>query len=175
MQLSDLVFGGLALAAVIGAAGVALTRNVLTSAFSLLLSLIGVAGLYGWLGADVAAVAQILVYIGGVLVLILFSIFLTRRIGDDPKSTNPRETLPLALVVGAGALLVLGAVAVGTPWAVVSAPAPVKSAAVGVGRGLLQQWLLPFEVISLVLLAALLGAVAVARKEVKDDPPEAKP
>ncbi len=93
MALTDLVFYALAALAVGGAAGVALSRNILYTSLALLFSLMGVAGLYVFLSADFVAVAQVLVYIGGVLVLILFAVMLTNRIGDvnisNPASAGP--------------------------------------------------------------------------------------
>ena len=122
----------------------------------------GVAGLYVFLGADFPAVAQVLIYVGGVLVLILFAIMLTKQIGEDPKLTNAH----LALPVGAGLALRDGAprsryMAVMAPWKLTPAPRYLGAgAAPRLGIAFLTDYLLPFEVASVVLLAALIGAVS---------------
>ncbi len=164
VTLSDLVFYFLAVLAVGGAAGVALSRNILYSALGLLASLMGVAGIYIYLGADFVAVSQVMIYIGGVLVLILFAVMLTNRIGDVNIS-NASLGWPGASLFAAGLLPLLVAVAVEVPW-------PVKAGAMApttatLGHALLQRWLLPFELASMILLATLIGAIVIARKEIK--------
>src|SRR5690349_24495168 len=105
-----------------GAAGCAFSRNIIYSAWSLLFALVGVAGLYVSLGADFPAVAQVLIYVGGVLVLILFAIMLTKQIGEDPKLTNARLALPVGGALGAATLGTLAYMAVMAPWKVVDSP-----------------------------------------------------
>ena len=167
VHLADLVFYVIALVTVAGAAGCAFSRNIIYSAWSLLFAFLGVAGLYVLLGADFPAMAQVLIYVGGVLVLILFAIMLTKQIGDDPKLTNAHLGLP----VGAGlALLTVGTLAymaVMAPWAVTPTQSYAPSSA-PLGIAFLTDYLLPFEVASVVLLAALVGAVVIARKEIKE-------
>src|SRR6202521_3497610 len=82
VHLVDLVFYLFALMAVGGAAGCAFSRNIIYSAWSLLFAFMGVAGIYVFLGADFPAMAQVLIYVGGMLVLILFAIMLTKQIGE---------------------------------------------------------------------------------------------
>lgn len=168
MSLADGVFVALAACALCGAAGVAFSRSILTSAFSLLLSLLGVAGLYGFLGADVAAIAQVLVYIGGVVVLILFAIMMTRKVGEDALHSNPVTSRPIAIALGAAMLATLAYVALRTPWTTQQEATLPLSTAPAIGSALLDEWVLPFEIVSLVMLAALLGAAALARKEFKE-------
>jgi NAD(P)H-quinone oxidoreductase subunit 6 len=167
VHLADLVFYVLALMTIGGAAGTAFSTNIIYSAWSLLFAFMGVAGLYVLLGADFPAMAQVLIYVGGVLVLILFAIMLTKQIGEDPKLTNAH----LALPVGAGlALLTVGTLAymaVAAPWAV-TATQSYQSGSAALGIAFLTDYLLPFEVASVVLLAALVGAVVIARKEIKE-------
>jgi NAD(P)H-quinone oxidoreductase subunit 6 len=167
VQLSDLVFGGIATLTVAGAAGVALSRNILYSALSLLAALMGAAGLYVMLSADFLAVTQVLVYIGGVLVLVLFAVMLTNQITEVNVSNR---SIGLAggvlLFLATAAILVF--VAVKSPWAVMPQPAMVETTA-AIGDAFLTKWLLPFELASLVLLATLIGAVVIARKELKAD------
>ena len=106
---SALVFYGLATLIVASAAGVALSRNILYAGFSLLGTLGGVAGLYLYLGADFLGIAQLIIYVGGILVLILFAVLLTNRIGDmkitnasvsQPKMTRPVPSSTSSFAVG---------------------------------------------------------------------------
>jgi NADH-quinone oxidoreductase subunit J len=165
--LTDLLFYVIAALTVGGAAGVALSRNILYSAMGLLMALLGAGSLYVFLAADFVAVTQLLIYIGGVLVLILFAVMLTNRITEVNISNSSFGA------VGGAALFitvapVLLAVATLTPWAAQIAPTSGPTAA-AIGNGFLTKWLLPFEVASLVLLATLVGAVVIARKEIKAD------
>ena len=167
VHLTDLVFYLFAVMAVAGAAGCALSENIIYSAWSLLFAFMGVAGLYVFLGADFPAVAQVLIYVGGILVLILFAIMLTKQIGEDPKLTNSHLALPVGAVLALATLGTLTYMAVMAPWKIT----PVLSFEPGsarLGVAFLTEFLLPFEVASVVLLAALVGAVVIARKEIKE-------
>ena len=171
VRLGDLLFFVVAGITVAGAAGVALSRNILYSAVGLLGALTGAGALYAFLSADFLAVAQLLVYIGGVLVLILFAVMLTNRI-TEIKVSN------VSLGVAGGAALlcatapVLVFVALATPWAAKPAGSLVLEPTTrDIGNAFLTGWLLPFELASLVLLATLIGSVVIARKELKPDAP----
>jgi len=163
--LSDVLFWILAILTVVGAAGVALSRNILYSAIGLLAALLGAGALYVFLSADFVAVTQLLVYIGGVLVLILFAVMLTAQIGDVNIS-NASFSVGGGLMLFVAAAPVLLAVAVRVPWALRPA-APLAETTADIGNAFLKQWLLPFELASLILLATLIGAIVVARKELK--------
>jgi NADH-quinone oxidoreductase subunit J len=167
MQTQFVVFVFLALATLIGAASVALSRNIFWSAMGLLSSLIGVGGMYVLLSADFVAVTQVLVYIGGVLVLIIFAVMLTSQIQDINVSNRSMGMVGGYLVFFVTATL-LCFVAIWTPWKLTSEP-PVTETAAAIGNGLLGTWLLPFEIASVVLVATLVGAIVIARKEVKLD------
>jgi NADH-quinone oxidoreductase subunit J len=150
---------------VVSAAGVALAPNILYSAFSLLGTLVGVAGLYFYLSADFLGIAQLLIYVGGILVLILFAVLLTNRIGEM-NLTN----LSTGLVVGAPAAIALIALlvktAVKTPFALtepVAAPTTAR-----LGDAFLKEYLMPFELVSLVLLLSLVGAMVIARRAARE-------
>jgi NAD(P)H-quinone oxidoreductase subunit 6 len=166
---SDLVFLLFATMAVVSAGGVAFSRSIIYSALSLLGTLLSTGALYIFLDADYVAVTQLLIYIGGVLVLILFAVMLTSQIGDK-KHSNPRAFV-LPGVVLLGALLgMLSYVAARAPWKVAAAEAAGAGASSvrTIGDVFLREYLLPFEVVSLVLLATLIGAVVIARKEIKE-------
>jgi NADH-quinone oxidoreductase subunit J len=162
--LADGIFYAVAALTVAGAAAVALSRNILYSALGLLASLLGAAGLYVFLSADFVAVAQVMIYIGGVLVLVLFAIMLTNRIGDVNVS-NASLGWASGGILAAVMLALLLVVAFEVPWAV--RPAPAVPTTAPLGHALLQQWLLPFELASLILLATLIGAIIIARKEIR--------
>jgi NAD(P)H-quinone oxidoreductase subunit 6 len=161
-QLSDLLWFALATLTLGSAAGVAFSPNIIYSAFSLLGAFLGVAAMYIYLSAPFLAVTQVLIYIGGVLVLILFAVMLTSRI-RDVKISNAS----IALLPGIGGLLacfsMLAYVAAATPWPSVT-PVQRETSAL-LGDALLSTYLLPFEIISVVLLATLIGAIALARRE----------
>ncbi|HET9593993.1 MAG TPA: NADH-quinone oxidoreductase subunit J [Anaeromyxobacteraceae bacterium] len=167
--LRDLLFYAFAALTLGGACGVAFSRNIIYSAIGLLAALAGAGSLYIFLSADFLAVTQLLVYIGGVLVLILFAVMLTSRITDIQVSN-------VSLGVAGGAALlcatapVLAFVALATPWATRATP-EVGPTTRAIGNAFLTTWLLPFELASLVLLATLIGAIVIARKELKTDEP----
>lgn len=145
---------------------VAFSRNILHSAFALMGTLACVAALFFMLGADFVGVVQLLVYVGGIMVLILFAVLLTRDI-TDIKISN----LSVSLIGGVpAALLILGVlvrVLVGAPFGpTVAASAPTVDR---IGDSLLREYLLPFEVASVVLLMALVGAMVIARRAVKEE------
>src|SRR6266702_1311532 len=132
--------------------------------------LTGAGAIYVFLSADFLAVTQLLVYIGGVLVLILFAVMLTNRITEVTVS-NVSLGLPSGLALLAATAPVLAFVAIATPWPE-RTPDPLAPTTRAIGNAFLTGWLLPFELASLVLLATLIGAVIIARKELKADEPD---
>ena len=165
MSISLVVFYLLAAVTVGSALGVALSRSIVYSAFSLMGALLGVAAMFVLLGADFLGVVQLLVYVGGILVLTLSAVMLTHRISDVNVSNR---------AVGRGAgLIAVGIVAVWmiqvarqAVW-VMKVPGEAAPTTYGIGHAFLTDFVLPFEVASIVLLAALVGAIVVSRKEVK--------
>jgi len=167
-KISDLLFYALSGVVMVSAAGVAFARNIIYSALALLGTLLGTGALYIYLSADYVAITQLLVYVGGVLVLILFAVMLTSQISDK-RHTNPSVGVLPGLALLGALLLILGFVATKTPWTVAATPAPGDLDTPRIlGSVFLREYLLPFEVASLVLLATLIGAVVVARKELKE-------
>jgi NADH-quinone oxidoreductase subunit J len=141
------------------------TRRIFRSAIWLLFSLIGIAGLYFWLQLEFIAAVQVIVYVGGIVVLILFSVFLTQQAGQQmEKAPMPRTIAALLLVVlGFGMTFFLisqnGFEAVSTPfnWSMNR----LGEKMMGTGEG---GYALPFEVISILLLAAMIGCIVIAIK-----------
>jgi NADH-quinone oxidoreductase subunit J len=165
VSITVVVFYLLAAVTVVSALGVAFSNNIVYSAFALMGTLLGVAALFVLLGADFLGAVQLLVYVGGILVLTLFAVMLTHRIGDVRVSNR---------AVGRGAGLVIVSIVLGwmihvarlATW-VTGTPAAPASTTYGIGDALLTRYVLPFEIASIVLLVALIGAVVVSRKEVK--------
>jgi NADH-quinone oxidoreductase subunit J len=168
-SLPDLLFYVFAALTIGGAGFVALSRNIIYSALGLLAALMGAGALYVLLAADFVAIAQLLVYIGGVLVLVLFAVMLTAKIADIQVS-NTSFGLTGGFLLLAGVVPLVLFVALGTPWATKD-PGPAVATTKLIGEAFLTKWLLPFEVASLVLLATLIGAVVMARKELKVEEP----
>jgi len=166
MTVSTAVFYLVVVVTLGSAMMVAFSRNIIYSAFSLLGTFAGVAGIYIFLGADFVAAVQLLIYVGGILVLVLFAVMLTHRITDVEITNRAAGRIPALIVVGVLVYLLAQTVRE-TPWAkakeIVYAATTAK-----IGDLFLDTYLLPFELASLVLLAALIGAVVIARKEIKE-------
>lgn len=164
MELGTVIFYLVAAVTVASAAMVAFSRNIIYSAFSLLGAFAGVAGVYVFLGADFVAAVQVLIYVGGILVLILFAVMLTHRITDVQITNRAAGRIPALLIVATLLGLLIHTIRE-TPWVkakeILYAPTSAK-----IGDLFLDSYLLPFELASVVLLAALIGAVVLARKEV---------
>ena len=159
---SDYIFYVLAALTVGSAVLVAVLPNIIYSAVAQLFAFAGVAGLYVLLSADFLAATQVLVYVGGILVLILFAVFLSNRIADGKISNPGRFRLPAAAVC----LVLFGILsftAVSTPFAVKTGVYLPTTA--DLGELLMTRYLLPFEVASVLLLAALVGAALLSRPE----------
>ncbi len=166
ISIGTIIFYLIALITVVSAAGVAFSRNIVYSAFSLVGTCGGVAAIYILLGADFVAGVQVLIYVGGILVLILFAIMLTHRISEVHISNRAVGRVP-ALIVSGILTALLVTIILQNPWAkaekVVHEPTTSK-----IGDLFLQHYLLPFELASVVLLVALIGAVILSRKEVRE-------
>jgi NADH-quinone oxidoreductase subunit J len=162
-----IIFYFLAFVTIVSAMGVAFSNNIVYSAFSLMGTLLGAAGLFVMLAADFVAVVQVLIYVGGILVLTLFAVMLTHRIADVRISNRSLGRFPALLVIGVIGFVMIR-VAVRTTWhrvdVVVAEPTTY-----GIGDGFLSTYILPFELASMVLLAALVGAVVLSRKELKGE------
>ena len=161
MTAQAVVFWVFAALTVGSAAVVVLSRTLIYSAFALLATFFGVAGLYVLLGADFLAATQLLIYVGGILVLLLFGVMLTQRIYDLDLRGGTIQ-LASGAIVAAGLFVILTAVALKTEWpAGELAPAPTTAE---FGRLFLGKFLLPFEAASVLLLVALMGAAMIVRR-----------
>jgi NADH-quinone oxidoreductase subunit J len=159
----NIFFGLIAAAVIVGAVRVVTTTNVVHAALWLVLVLTGVGASFLLVGAEFTGVTQILVYVGAIVVLFLFGTMLTRApIGADPKLTN--RNWYLGLVV---ALPLLGV----TAYVLIDAfddtelPRETVQTTADVSDSIFSTYLIPFEAIGLLLTAALIGAIVLARKE----------
>jgi NADH-quinone oxidoreductase subunit J len=165
MTAEAIVFWAFAILTVGSAAVVVLARSLIYSAFALLFTFFGVAGLYVLLGADFLAATQLLIYVGGILVLLLFGVMLTHRIYDLDLRSELGGALdwlgPVSVAIGL--FVILCTAAVRTQWMTASprTPAPTTKA---IGRLFMGEFLLPFEAASVLLLVALVGAAMIVRR-----------
>ncbi len=145
---------------------VAFSRNIVYSTFALLGAFAGVVGIYVMLAADFVAMVQLLVYVGGILVLTIFAVMLTQGISDVTVSNRAVGVVPsLITVVLVGAVMLFAVVK--TPWHQEKIGA-INPTTYGIGNAFLGDYVLPFEVASLVLLAALVGAIVISRHETRE-------
>ena len=166
MDLYTILFYVFALITLGGACVVVFSRNIVRSAFALLFAFFGVAGIYVFLLADFIAVTQLLIYVGGILVLILFAVMLTNRQINVDIKTGTIQVLPAVFIVAALAGTVVGVLGT-TDWRIAAQVPVFETTAPQLGVMLLTSYLLPFEVSSVVLLVALIGAVMIAHREKK--------
>jgi NADH-quinone oxidoreductase subunit J len=166
----NLFFGLLAAAMAISAVKLVTTKNVVHAALYLVIVLSGIAGQYVLLAAEFVAVVQILVYVGAIMVLILFGIMLTRApIGQDQQLDNDQKAISaivaLFLFAGLGALLIdaFGKEKLDFHNGVASGASGGNL--LRISDSIFSTYLVPFEVASVLLLAALVGAVVVARRD----------
>ena len=157
--MSWILFIVLAVLTLGGGLGVVATRNVVHASLALLLSLLAVAGIYLILFAEFLAIVQVLIYGGAITIVLLFAIMLTRT-AEYPRITDNRQW-PLAAAAAVATLTVLA----GSFWTKASVGSePHSPALTDLANSLFTRWAIPFEVASLVLLVALIGAIIIARE-----------
>ncbi len=162
MDLGLWTFYFFAALTVLSGACVVFFRNIVYSAFMLFLTFFGVAGLYVFMGADFLAATQVLLYVGGILILIIFGVMLTRKV-MDVKVRETRVNFFQGLFLAAAFLAILLGVIFKTEW-LTAGKYSIKPTTQTIGTLLMTDYLLPFEVASLLLLGALIGAALLARK-----------
>ncbi len=162
MTYEEVIFYVVAAVTVIGGLGVVLSRNVVHSALFLILTLLAVAGIFVLLAAEFLAVVQVLIYGGAVTILILFAMMLT-RVRDLPTAVDGPQK-PVALLAALAFLGTSIAAVVSTDWPGNTEKINVISFQ-ALGNVLFRNWAVPFEIASLVLMVALVGAIVLARGE----------
>ncbi|AQG81304.1 NADH-quinone oxidoreductase subunit J [Spirosoma montaniterrae] len=171
----QLAFYGFSALTLLGAVAVLLTRNVMYAAFSLLLTLLGVAGLFVLASADFLAVAQLMIYVGGVLVLVIFGVMLTHK--PDSRTNGGSQTpnrIPVlnrsnafggwavGFLVAGGLFVAFYTLIARSSFALLTRPVGWESTVNAVGRQLMTEYIVPFEIIGILLLAALVGTTYLA-------------
>jgi NADH-quinone oxidoreductase subunit J len=162
MSAEALGLGGIAVVVLGASLGVVLARNLFHSVLWLALALVGTAGLFVMLHAEFLAAVQVLLYAGGVVTIVVFAIMLTERLVGSSLTQTNRGIVAGAVAAAAVFIGLAGTILRAVPPAV--APAPQLTTA-SLGRAVLTEWVLAFEVLGLLLLAALVGALYLARTE----------
>ncbi|AFH49336.1 NADH dehydrogenase I subunit J [Ignavibacterium album JCM 16511] len=162
MNIYDLIFYLFAALTLISAFLVVTNKNIVHSAFYLLFTFFGVAGIYVLLGADFVAIVQLIVYVGGILILLLFGVMLTNKITNVEIKTGTINIFSATIGVGlfSGALL---AAVIYAPWKVTAVQEPVPTTGI-LGTLLMNEYILVFELLGIILLIALIGAASIARR-----------
>jgi NADH-quinone oxidoreductase subunit J len=161
--MAEAAFYLLSILAILGGLGVVTSQNVVHAALYLILSLLAVAGYYILLTSEFLALVQILIYGGAVATIILFGLMLTKSRDLMPITFGESQRL-MGIVAGLLLMGVIMGAILNTDWpryAQDVTVVPVQD----IGRALFQRWLLPFEIASVVLLVALIGAIVISRQE----------
>ena len=163
--MGEIIFLGLVSIIAISAIWVVVSPNLVHSATSLLVTLFGIAGLYVFLYADFLAATQVVIYVGGILVLIIFGVMLTNKI-DKPVIESVSSNKIIGVLISSFIFTILSIIVIQTKWPLVysntiEGPSTVEL----IGKLILGKYLLPFELISILLLSALVGAALLARKK----------
>lgn len=162
--MGELIFLGLITIIATSAIWVVVSPNLVHSAVSLLFTLFGIAGLYVFLFADFLAATQVVIYVGGILVLIIFGVMLTNKI-DKPVIESVSSNKIIGVLISSFIFTILSIIVIQTKWPVIESSSPGPSTVELIGKLILGKYLLPFELVSILLLAALVGAALLARKK----------
>ena len=164
--MTGILFFVLAIGVVGGGLAVVTLRNVIHSAIAMMFCFGSLAGLYVLLGAPIVAAAQVLIYIGAISVLILFAIMLTQA-GDANLPAPFHPQVWFAVITAGVTVFIIGYAVVTTDWGALGRAVPLQVASVAVI--LFTEYALPFEIIGLLLLAAIIGAIFLARRPEEDE------
>lgn len=164
LGVANAFFAAIAIVAVVAALKMVTTKNVVHAALYLLVVLSAVAAVYVVLGAEFVAVTQVLIYLGAIMVLLLFGVMLTRaRIGVDPDLDNEQRWIGALVAVG---LLAVMSYSLWEGFGDAELPADMApQTTTAVSDSIFSTYIVPFEALSVLLLAALIGAVVVARRD----------
>ena len=161
-------FYSFSILAIVSALFILFSKNLIYGAFALFLTFLGVAALYVLAGADFLAVTQIMVYVGGILVLMIFGIMLTQKANKDAVSTTPNRVEVLTsrelwgFLTGTGLFVFLGYIILDSQFEMTGEIISSKSTIRTIGVELMTSHLLPFEIAAILLLVALIGAAYLA-------------
>ena len=163
MTWEEVIFYVIAVVTVLAGMGVVFSRSIIHAALFLILALLSVAGIFVLMAADFLAIVQVLVYGGAVTILILFSMMLT-RVRDLPAAPDGPQK-PFAFVAALAFMVTTIAAIASTEWRGRSTESISVIPFEDIGTALFTTWAVPFEIASLVLMAALIGAIILARGE----------
>jgi NADH:ubiquinone oxidoreductase subunit 6 (subunit J) len=159
------VMGGI----LIFALGVVTLRNLFHCALCLAATMIGIAAIYVVLQAEFLAAVQILLYVGAVVTLVIFAIMLTEHLGGKTvRQTNSQS--PAAFSGLLVFVILIVTLIIKTPWPVTPMALKAKVSVMSLGKALMGTYVFPFEVISIVLIAVLVGILVIARKDTPEKP-----
>jgi NADH-quinone oxidoreductase subunit J len=160
--VEPLVFYALSALLILGALAVVFLPRIIHAALSLVLFFVAIAGVFILLHAEFIAAAQVIIYAGAITVLVLFAVMLTQR-SQSPESNpfNAQHIVAVFVAVALFAALLPAMLAARG----VNAPGPDVDLIPAIGAAMLGQWILPFEIASVLLLAALIGAIVIAKEE----------
>ncbi len=168
MNIAVALFYIIGAVAIVSALGTVLARNIVYAALSLIAAMVMIAGIFFILHADFLALVQLLIYAGAVGVLLIFGLMLTNT-GLPATSPKDRWQRPLAFVASAGFILVAGYAVTEADWMRGVTPQLERVPPAELAGALFRNWAIPFEIASLVLLVALIGAVVISRREPSGD------
>ncbi|MGI6648540.1 MAG: NADH-quinone oxidoreductase subunit J [Bacillota bacterium] len=161
MSVSTIVFWIIAAVILGSAISVVTAQNLVHAALFMVLTFFGVSGLYVLLEADFLAVVQILIYVGAIAVLMVFGVMLTQRKGMEETNVSSSHKWVTGILVTA--LMVILAYAVTrTPWQVIDQAAPESTVGL-IGELMLTRFVIPFEIVGILLLVAVLGAIILTK------------
>ena len=161
--MSDFVFIVISSLLIISSIGVCVSKNLVHAAVYLFFSLFFVAGLYILLYADFLAAVQVIVYVGGILVLIIFGVMLTNRLEKPSINISSMNQFLAALLCLL--LFIVQCLAILNGKWISSNNEVIDNSSEIIGNLILNEYLLPFEVVSILLLGALIGAATIARRK----------
>ena len=162
-ELSVILFFGICGLIIASALLVVTSPNLVHSAVSLLFTFFGVAAIYIFLYADFIAATQVIIYVGGILVLIIFGVMLTNKIENATIDSKTHNQIP-GIVFTLSMLAMQFYIILNTNWKIVESD-PRETTVKEIGNLLLGKYLLPFEVVSVLLLASLIGAAMLSRRK----------
>jgi NADH-quinone oxidoreductase subunit J len=161
--ITQIIFYFFAALTIVSAAIVVFARSLIRSAFALLFTFFGVAALYVFMGADFLAAVQMVIYVGGILVLILFGVMLTHTLYDLNLKAETFQFMP-AIVAVLAVFAMLTTFMLRARWPV-AAQQPAVQTTDAIGRLFMKEYILPFEIASILLLIALIGAAMIVRRK----------
>lgn len=168
MTGEQIAFVFIATFTVLAALGMVAVHSAFHAALLMVVAFTGIAGLYILLGAGFLGIIQILIYVGAVAVLMLFAIMLTPKVMQQENQSRFTAQWPVAAALAVGLVIVLAGQHLATPWPVTAVVPGLRDYAVELGIAFMtpEGFLLPFWVVAIVLLVALIGAIVIAREEI---------